>query len=437
MRSIFSVQDLKKKIIFTLVLVLVYKFLSIIPVPGANTDWISAIFEWREWLAFFNALMWGWLENFSIILMGLSPYINAMIIVQLLTVVIPKLEAIKKEWEAWQKKINRITRFLTFPLAFVQSYWMILLISNIGWVPVFDTSDTWALLMAMLIITAWTMFLVWLWEIMTEYWITNWISVIISASVLAWTPWLIASYFPKLDSFPDTIKWAFSNSEWIAWLSSGLTFLFITIATFLVIYVIVKFTEWHRRVPVIYTRTWREEKSYFPIKVNQAWMVPIIFAVSLVTFPSILWEILARKSETLWAVWQFMAENFSFSNPSWIYIGVYFVLVLLFTYFYISITFNTEEIAESIQKKWGFIPWVRPWSETSDYLSKVSSRLTLFWGSFLALIAVFPYVMQKIFDQNVDFLISWAWLIIIVSVILDLVRRIDSEMQMHDYTKFK
>lgn len=437
MRSIFSVQDLKKKIIFTLALVLVFKFLSVIPVPGANTSWISTLFEGREGLAFFNALMGGGLQNFSIILMGLSPYINAMIIVQLLAVVIPKLESIKKEWEAGQKKLNRLTRWLTLPLAFVQSYGMILLISNIGWVDVFPTWDTSAMLMAMTIITAWTLFLVWLWEVMTEYGITNWISVIISASVLAWTPGLIASYFPKADNFPDTIKTSFTNAEWIAGLSSGLTFLLVTLATFTVIYVIVKFTEGHRKIPVIYTRTGREEKSYFPIKINQAWMVPIIFAVSLVTFPSILGEILARNSENLGTFGMFLTEHFSFNNPSWVYIGIYFVLVLLFTYFYISITFNTEEIAENIQKKWGFIPGVRPWSETAEYLAKVSSHLTLFGWSFLALIAVFPYIMQKLFDKNVDFLVSWAGLIIIVSVILDLVRRIDTEMQMYDYSKFK
>lgn len=380
MKSIFSVPELKRKIIFTLVLVLVFKFLSIIPVPGANTAGISALFEGREGLAFFNALMGGGLQNFSIILMGLSPYINAMIIVQLLSVVIPKLESIKKEWESGQRKLNRITRWLTLPLAFVQSYWMILLISNISWVPVFDTSDTSALLMAMTIITAGTLFLVWLGEIMTENGIVNGISVIISASVLAGTPGLIATYFPSTGNLPDTIKSSFSNSEGILWLSSGLTFLFVLLATFAVIYVIVKFTEWHRRIPVIYTRTGREEQSYFPIKINQAWMVPIIFAVSLVTFPSILGEILSRKSETLWAFGLFLANNFSFSNPSWTYIVIYFILVMLFAYFYISITFNTDEIAEGIQKKGWFIPGVRPGSETSAYLAKVSSHLTLFGG---------------------------------------------------------
>lgn len=436
-RSIFSVEDLRKKIIFTLVLVLVYKFLSIIPVPGADTEGIKQIFEGREWLAFFNALMWGWLESFSIILMGLSPYINAMIIVQLLTVVIPKLESIKKEWEAGQKKLNKITRWLTLPLAFVQSYWMILLLNNIAQQPVFDSSDTAALLMAMVIITGWTMFLVWLWEIMTEYGITNGISIIISASVLAGTPSLIASYFPTQGNIPDTIKSSFSNAEWIFGLSSGLSFLLVLLLTFAVIYVIVKFTEGHRRIPVIYARTGREEKSYFPIKINQAGMVPIIFAVSLVTFPSILGEILSRKSETLGTFGLFLAQNFSFSNPSWLYIGIYFLLVVLFTYFYISITFNTEEIAETIQKRWGFIPGVRPGSETAEYLAKVSSHLTLFGGSFLALIAVFPYLMQKINGELVDFIVPWAWLIIIVSVILDLVRKIDTEMQMYDYSKFK
>jgi len=215
-------------------------------------------------------------------------------------------------------------------------------------------------------------------------------------------------------------------------------FTWILIATLVIIYVIIKFTEWNRRIPIIYTNTWREEKSYFPIRVNQAWMIPIIFAVSLVTFPAIIWQILSRSTwETAANIWNFLLEHFSMNNPSWVFIWVYFLLVLGFSFFYVWITFNTDQVAESIQKRWGYIPWIRPWTETSDYLTKVSSHLNLFGGWFLALIAVLPYIAWKIMWQSVDFIISASWLIIIVSVILDVVRKVDSELKMYDYSKFR
>lgn len=416
-KSVFENKSIRKKIIATLVLVLVYKLLSIIPVPGVNTQGLSAIMEGQKGLSFFSALMWGWLSNFSIILMGLSPYINAVIIIQLVWIIVPKIGDLQKEWEAGQKKITKLTRWLTLPLAFVQSYGMIILLNTLAQGSIIDTSNIQVLLMAMVIITTWTLFLMWLWEVMTEVGIWNGISIIITAWVLAGTPWIIMSH-----------------------ISSGNYPLFIglLIATLVIIYIIVKFTEGNRRIPIIYTNTGREEKSYFPIRVNQAGMIPIIFAVSLVTFPAIIGQILSTSSwETSSTIGKFLLEYFSLSNPSWIFIGIYFLLVLGFAFFYVSITFNTDQVAESIQKRGGYIPGIRPGSETSDYLTKVSSHLNLFGWGFLALIAVLPYIMWKILGQSVDFIISAAGLIIIVSVILDVVRKVDSELKMFDYSKFK
>ena len=416
-KSVFDNKSIRKKIIATLVLVLVYKLLSIIPVPGVNTQGLSAIMEGQKGLSFFSALMWGWLSNFSIIIMGLSPYINAVIIIQLVWIIVPKIGDLQKEGEAGQKKITKITRWLTLPLAFVQSYGMIILLNTLAQGSIIDTSNIQVLLMAMIIITTWTLFLMWLWEVMTEVGIWNGISIIITAWVLAGTPGVIMSYISAGD-YP--------------------LFIWLLIATLVIIYIIVKFTEWNRRIPIIYTNTWREEKSYFPIRVNQAGMIPIIFAVSLVTFPAIIGQILSSSTgETSSAIWKFLLEYFSMSNPSWFFIAVYFLLVLGFSFFYVSITFNTEQVAESIQKRGGYIPGIRPGTETSDYLSKVSAHLNLFGGWFLALIAVLPYIMWKIMWQSVDFIVSAAGLIIIVSVILDVVRKVDAELKMFDYSKFK
>ena len=417
-RSIFSVKDLRKKIIATLLLVLVYKLLTVIPVPGVNTEWLKAVIDQQKGLAFFSALMgWG-LENFSIVLMGLSPYINATIIVQLVWVIVPKIGDLQKEGEAGQKKISKITRFLTLPLAFLQSYGMIYLLNSlVSGAPIIDVTNSTTLLTAMLIITAGTMFLVWLGEIISEYGIGSGTSIIIMAGVLAWVP--------------AHIMWYLSSAQYP--LLAGLT-----LATLVIIYVIIKFTEGNRRIPIIYTRTGREEKSYFPIRVNQAGMVPIIFAISLVTFPAILGQIFANTTSLqLQKVSTFLTEHFSMQNPSWIFIAVYFLLVLGFSFFYVSVTFNTENIAESIQKRGGYIPGIRPWSDTADYLSKVSTHLNLFGGWFLALIAILPYVLSKVMGQTVDFIISASGLIIIVSVILDLIRKVDSEMKMFDYGKYK
>ena len=416
-KSVFAVESIRKKIIATLGLVLVYKLLSVIPIPGVNTEWLAAIMDQQKGLSFFSALMWGWLANFSIILLGLSPYINAVIIIQLLWVVIPSVWQLQKEWEAGQKKITKYTRWLTLPLAFAQSYGMIVLLNSLAQVQLIDTANVKLIVMAMLIATAWTMFLMWIGEVMTEYGIWNGISIIITAWVLASAPWVIIWYMDKWD-YP---------------LFAGIMLL-----TLAIIYIIVKFTEGNRRIPVIYTRTGREEKSYFPIKINQAGMIPIIFAVSLVTFPSIIGQLLnGSSSYNAQQVWKFLTEHFSMNNPTWSLITIYFLLVVAFSFFYVSITFNTEQVAESIQKRGGYIPGIRPWKETEDYLSKVSSHLNLFGWSFLALIAVLPYIISKLAWQTVSFVVSGAWLIIIVSVILDLIRKVDSEMKMFDYSKFK
>lgn len=213
------------------------------------------------------------------------------------------------------------------------------------------------------------------------------------------------------------------------------------------VYIIVRFTEGYRKVPLIYTRTGRDERSYFPIRVNQAGMVPIIFAISLITFPSLIGQILAKRGSGMSAtIGEWLSTNLSMQNPGWIYIAVYFLLVLGFAFFYVSITFNTTEVAESIQKRGGYIPGVRPGKETATYLQNASDRLNLWGGGFLALIAVFPYVMTKLNaitntfatagSTNIDFLISGSGLIIVVGVILDIIRRIDTDMKSYDYKKF-
>ncbi len=415
--SIFSIKDLRKKIIATLLLVLVYKFLSVIPIPGVNTAGLAAIIDGQKGLSFFSALMWGGLQNFSIILMGLSPYINAVIIIQLLWVIVPRIWELQKQGEQGQKKITKYTRLLTLPIAFLQSYGMIVLLNSLAGGTIINTADAWIVLSAMLIATAGTIFLMWLGEVMTEYGISNGISIIIMAWVLSTTPGVISGYI--------------STSQYS--LFAGLL-----LATLAIIYVIIKFTEGHRRIPIIYAKTGWEEKSYFPIKINQAGMIPIIFSISIITFPAILGQILSNTSGgNASNIWDFLVRYFSLDNPSWYFIAIYFALVLAFSFFYVSITFNTEQVAENIQKRGWYIPGIRPGEDTANYLQKVSNHLNLFGGSFLALIAVLPYILGKFLGQSVDLIVTGAGLIIIVSVILDIIRRIDGDMKMFDYSKYK
>lgn len=430
---IWQSETIRKRILITLALVGVYKFLSILPVPGINIGALSAFQEYfrsQPGLAFFSGLLGGGLENFSIVLMGLAPYINATIIMQLLAVIVPKLEMIKKEGEQGQKKINIYTRYLTLPLALAQSYGMIYLMNTLlgGSAQIVDVTDFWGtMLPAMIIVTASTYFLLWLGDLITESGLGNGTSIIIFAGVLAGVPTTILGLI-NAGNFP--------------------LLLLLTALTIAVTYIIILFTEGYRKIPLIYTRTGREERSHFPIKVNQAGMVPIIFAVSLVTFPGLIGQFLVNRSGRANEIGQFLVEHFSLNNPSWIMIAVYFLLILGFSFFYVSIVFNTNEVAENIQKRGGYIPGVRPGVQTAEYLEKVSFRLNFWGGSFLALIAVFPYIITKANNyfgfvqtsgmQNgqIDFLITGAGLIIVVAVILDIIRRIGIELKSFDYKRF-
>jgi preprotein translocase subunit SecY len=437
---------LKKKIGVTLGLIALYKFLSVIPVPGVSPESLAAmrdVFSAQPGLAFFSSLMGGSLERFSIILMGLSPYINASIILQLLSVVIPKLEEIKKEGAAGQKKINTYTRILTVPLAFVQAYGMIILLNSlVSGTQIVDTSNWSSLLMMMTTITAGTVLLMWLGEQINEIGLGNGISMIIFAGVLSDVPSRIAAQLAN-------VTW---TAPFQTILVQVLPFLILAVATLLVIYIIIRFTEGYRRVPLVYTRTGRDERSYFPIRINQAGMIPIIFALSLVTFPYIIGQALVLRGagmpQFVMSAAQLATQIFNPNTPTWWFVGIFLVMVIGFSYFYLSITFDTKEVADGIQKRGGYIPGIRPGRQTADYLRNVSNHLNLFGGTFIAVVAAFPYAATLINNSlkannipslnvtQIDFLISGAGLIIVVGVILELMRRFTAEMQSHDYKRF-
>jgi len=305
--------------------------------------------------------------------MGLSPYINASIILQLLSVVVPKLEEIKKEGAQGQKKINMYTRWLTIPLAFVQAYGMIILLNSlVQGASIVDTSNWASLLSMMTIITAGTILLMWLGEQINEVGIGNGISMIIFAGILSDVPGRIATQLAN-------VAWAGPVKDIVIAL---LPFIILLVLTLSVIYIIIKFTEGYRRIPLVYTRTGRDERSYFPIRINQAGMIPIIFAMSLVTFPYILGQALVIRGaglpEFVKSAAQLLVNLFNPNTPTWSFVAIFIVLVLGFSFFYLSITFDTKEVSESIQKRGGYIPGIRPGRQTAEYLRTVSNHLNFF-----------------------------------------------------------
>ncbi len=427
LKQIWHSKDLRRKILFTLGLLLVYRLMTHITIPGINVQSLQYVFDRNALLGTFSLLTGGSAQHFSIALMGLSPYINASIIIQLLTVIVPRLEEISKEGEQGRKRLNRYTRFLALPLAFLQSYGMILLINSQAQVEIIQNIDSWGVLLPIMFATSvGTIVMMWLGEVISEKGIGNGTSLIIFAGIIAGIPPVIGPALKLAEAEPERL----------------LPFMAIVLFSLLFTLVVILFTEGQRRIPVTYAGQrgrGKVEQSFLPIRINQAGMIPIIFAVSLITFPSIVGQfLLYADSEWLKEVGRIATTQLN--QSSWTYIVAYFLLVIGFTFFYVSIIFKPEEIAENIQKKGGFIPGLRPGKETSDYLRKVSNHLNLFGGLMIAFVGVLPIVLQLVFSElsigGATTIISGAGIIIVVGVVLDLIRQINAQLLTHHYERF-
>ncbi|MFA5854833.1 MAG: preprotein translocase subunit SecY [Candidatus Gracilibacteria bacterium] len=425
--QIWNSKDLRKKILFTLVMIAVFRFMTHITIPNVNTDALKYVFDKNSLLGAFSILTGGSSENFSIVLMGLSPYINASIIIQLLTVIVPKMEEISKEGDQGRKRLNRWTRWLTLPLAFLQSYGMITLINSQAQVDIIQNlSSPTVVFPIMLCVSVGTVILMWLGELISERGIGNGTSILIFAGIIAGIPTMIGPNLKLAQTEPERL----------------LPFVAILLFSLLFTLIVVLFTEGQRRIPVTYGGQHgrgKMEQSFLPIRINQAGMIPIIFAVSLITFPSIIGQFLIlADSNWLRVIGTFFTTKLN--QTSWLYIALYFFLTVAFTFFYVSIVFKPEEIADNIQKRGGFVPGLRPGKETSEHLSKVSNRMNLFGGLMIAFVGVLPIALQLIFSNlnmgSAPSIISGAGIIIMVGVVLDLVRRINAELLTHHYERF-
>lgn len=426
LEQIWNSKELRNKILFTIGLVVICRILAQITIPGANIEALQVIFNRNQILGLFSLLTGGSAHNFSIILMGLSPYINASIIIQLLTVIVPKLENLSKEGEQGRRQLNNYTRWLSLPLGFIQSYGMILLLNSQSPVPLFpDINSPTVILPVMLTVTTGTLLLMWLSELITEKGIGNGSSIIIFIGIIA--------------SIPEVIGQSLALSQQSA--EKLIPFVVTILVTLTLTVLVILVTEAQRNIPIIYAGRGirgRSDNSSLPIRINQAGMVPIIFAVSLVTFPGIIAQFMQNApQEWLRNAASFITNNFKQDGVA--YLVVYFLLVIAFTYFYVSITFNPEQVAENIQKRGGYIPGIRPGKQTSEYLQKISDRLNLFGGLFIGFIAILPILLQNLSSTfafgSVPTIISGAGLIIIVGVVLEILRQINAQLVMHDYNK--
>jgi preprotein translocase subunit SecY len=420
LRQLWRSDDLRKRILFTIAMLIVYRLVSHITIPGSDRALLQKFLSNSESggaLGIFTALTGGAIQNFSLALLGLSPYINASIILQLCTVVFPKLEALSKEGIQGQQTINTYTRWLSIVLAFMQSYGFLLLLNRGGSGNIVPL-DFPQVLIPMLFVSVGCVFVMWIGELITEKGIGNGISLIIFTGIVAGMPKTLSTMFmagqEKISAF----------------------YLFVMISLAMLVAVVL-FTDAHRAIPITYANqgAGRGVKANIPIRLNQAGMVPIIFAISLITFPGIIAQFL-QTAPRFHGVVNFIKINLSSQNPSIIYMVLYFLLNVAFTYFYVSVTFRPDQVAENIQKRGGFIPGVRPGRQTAEMLGKVSNRLNLWGGTFLGLVAIIPLLFTRYSSlSSQDLIISGSGLIIIVGVVLELVRQVNAQLLVHDYEK--
>ncbi len=420
LKQLWRSPDLRKRIVFTIFLLIAYRAASHIAVPGADQQLLVDFIKKggpSEALGIFAALTGGSLKSFSVVMLGLSPYINASIILQLCTVIFPKLEELSKEGIQGQQKINTYTRWLSILLAFVQSYGFLILLNQGGSGQIVPLSFP-AVLIPMLMVSAGCVFVMWVGELITEKGIGNGISLLIFTGIVADMPSTVSTMY-------------FAGQEKLS------AFYFFLIVSLALLVAVVLFTDANRAIPLTYANqgAGRGVKGTLPIRLNQAGMIPIIFAVSLITFPGIIAQFL-QTAPRFAGVVDFINTNLNAQTPSWIYIALYFLLVIAFTYFYVSVTFKPDDVAESIQKRGGFIPGVRPGKQTAEMLARTSNRMNLWGGIFLGIVAIIPLIFTKYSTlSSRDLIVSGSGLIIIVGVILELIRQINAQMLAHDYDK--
>jgi preprotein translocase subunit SecY len=417
--QIFSIKELRNKIFFILALLIVFRLAASIPISGIDQEKLKMFFEDNQFFGLFNLFSGGGLSSISIVMLGVGPYITASIIMQLMTMIIPRLEQIyKEEGEAGREKFNQWTRWITVPLAALQTIGMVSLFRSQGIMP---TQSFFEMTTIVVIAVAGTIFLMWLGELITEKKVGNGVSLIIFAGIVSGLPSAISRIFATWD--PSKI---FTYASLIALVVGAIAS-------------IVYATEGQRNIAISYAKRIRGNKmyggtsTYLPLRINQAGVIPIIFAMSIMLFPGMISNFLATSgNQTVASVARAVGSVF---QNQWFYGGMYFILVVAFTYFYTAVVFDPNKIAENLQKQGGYVPGVRPGKNTSEFLYRIMNRVTLSGAIFLGLIAVLPFIVQG-FTNIQSISIGGTGLLIVVSVVIEIIQQMQGQLVMRDYEGF-
>lgn len=420
LRLLWKTKDLRRSILFVLGMLVVFRLLAHIPVPGVDVDALSQFFSSSAILGLLNVFSGGTMENFSIVALGVAPYITSSIIFQLLAMVIPAIEELQKEGEYGRKKINQYTRLLAVPLALLQGFGLITLIrqSNAAILP---DLTVWSTMMLMVTVTAGTMFLMWIGELMSEKHVGNGISLLIFAGIIA--------------SLPQAIQQTALTFD-ISRIVQLVVFIILALIT---VAGVVALTEAQRNIPVSYARQVRGQRmigglnTHLPLRVNMAGVIPIIFAISIILFPPLVAQFFVQaKTQWIAALAEWVIQIF---QNQLVYGIMYFVLVFVFTYFYTAVVFHPQQIADNLQKQGGFIPGIRPGRATADYLQFVTNRIIFVGAAFLGIIAILPLITQPLLPgaSTLTTIVGGTSLLIIVSVVIESVKQVESQLTMREY----
>ena len=417
-RGLLKIKDLRNRLIFTAIIIAVIRFVAHIPAPGINLASLKNIFDQSAFLSLLDVFSGGTLGNFSIMALGLNPYINASIIIQMLGMVIPKIEELQKEGDYGRQKINQYTRLLTVPLCFMQAIGLLFLLSKQG---LTTTSDPLQLASIVFTLSAGTGLMVWLGEQLNDYGLGNGISLLIFVGIISRLP--IAAYQ------------LFTTADQSKFIQYGI---FIA-ASMAVIYAIVRTSEATREIPIQSARRGLTSytaavKNHLPLRLNQAGVIPIIFAVSFMMIPGLLARVLSGVQQPQLAQIATNLSN-SLTPDGLLYNALYFFFVVAFTYFYTAVVFNPEKIAKDLRQSGSFIPGIRPGPNTVDYLNFVLGRITLVGAFFLGIVAVMPAIVSG-FTGVTSLAIGGTGVLIVVSVVLEIIKSINSQLYMHHYEKF-
>ncbi len=415
----FRAPDIRRRILFVLGMLIIVRALAHVPVPGVNREALTTLFNSNQLLGLLDIFSGGGLSSFSIIGMGVNPYINASIIMTLMQGVIPSLQALSHEGEYGRQRINQYTRYLTVPLALIQAYGFLAILNSQGVLTSFDLASL-VTVTQIISLTAGTVLLMWLGELITERGIGNGVSFIIFAGIVGRVPLAVGTFLEA----PD---WA-----------AGIA---LAVVGLVAIAGIVYIQEGQRRIPVQYAsrvrgrRLYQGGATFLPLRVNQAGVIPIIFAVSIILFPSqIAAYFQSSQVKVVADISHGIQSLLGYQSP--LYAALYFVLTVGFTYFYTAFTFKPEDTADQLRKNGGFIPGIRPGNPTRDYLQAVVFRITIAGALFLGIVAVMPFVLSQAFPSLQGIALGGTALLIVVSVVVETMKQVEAQLMMRNYEGF-